>query len=140
MDSISYRKWEVWINSTMFEENNEFDGYYECVITPTLMVQQTLEFLYENFRFRFDGEFKLEKINCPPKEVILGEMINQYNEMCLRIWGKFKRTDCINSVIFSILRQLNELSFRLDIILNCNIWIFQGSQKYIRERRNLNLL
>lgn len=120
MDSISYRKWEIWANTTLFEEHDSFRGYYECILTPTLMTPQTLEFLYENYELRLGQNLELVAIVRPSKEIIQMQMLNQFNELCLRIYGTYQYKDSIQEKVFLILKLLSELSMRLDITLNCN--------------------
>lgn len=57
MNSISYRKWDFWLNQTIIDEFEHFNGFFECVLTPTLMSMQTVEFLYENFEFNLRDEY-----------------------------------------------------------------------------------
>lgn len=121
MDSISYRKWERWKNESLLEENESFNGYFECVLTPTLMVHQTLEFLSENFQFSLDSSFSLNVINVakPPIEIVNSIIVNQNNELCLRIYSCCKNTAFTSETISNLLRLLNQLSLKVGITLNC---------------------
>lgn len=54
MSAVSNRKWEYWINKSFFDKEFSDSGCFECILVPTLMTPQTVEFLSENFQIELN--------------------------------------------------------------------------------------
>ncbi len=136
MNSISYRKWDFWLNQTIIDEFEHFNGFFECVLTPTLMSMQTVEFLYENFEFNLRDEYP-ERVKRGIDSTLrfAGDLkqyiINENNELCIKIRNNITR-DEINSVnLNNILKQIENISLCVDFTLNCNKIVYKDYNKGI---------
>lgn len=117
MDSISYRKWDIWMNIALLQQKKEYSGYFECVITPTLMAQQTVEFLEENYNLK-NGEIH-EKINSFT-DYSPQFLYNERGELCIKLYNSLNPNEIGEFLIKKVLKQLNAISLCMDFTLNCN--------------------
>ena len=67
MSALSYRSWDIWINTSFVTGANIYNGYYECAILNTLMVSQSIEFLVEKYEIR---NRQFVNITFPSPEII----------------------------------------------------------------------
>lgn len=117
MSSLSYRTWDVWINTGLFNPAGVYDGYYECSILGTLMVPQSIGFLAENYEIR-----KNQVINVvmPPPEIIRQVTTTEEGQLCVRIYGDLDTTSPPLYVIQEIQCLLDSLSISIDSPLTCS--------------------
>ncbi len=124
MSVIGYREWQVWTNLEFFGSEACVFGVAYLKITPSLMAEQTIGFIYEKIeRIRQGGaQFKDVKLQqyfdlswvTPTNQVVLQKRvsINTNNE-------------AIRSFIKETLVELEALSLCLDFPLACNEIRFQ---------------
>ena len=83
MSALSYRSWDIWINTSFFGAQNKFDGYYECTIPNTLMIPQSIEFLVERYEIR---NRKFISTTFPPHEIVKQITTTVEGQLCLRMY------------------------------------------------------
>ncbi len=116
MSSLSYRSWDIWINTEYFRENQLYDGFYECTIIGTLMVPQTIEFLAERFQIT---QRELRTISIPAVETIKNTTITEEGDLCIRLYESIDTSiEAINTVK-SILDFIEAVSLAVDSPLTC---------------------
>lgn len=113
MSSLSYRTWDVWINTGFYNPANVYDGYYECTILGTLMVPRSIGFLAESFEIRRN---QVISITAPLRQVTTSEE----GHLCLRIYGDLDTTSPPLDVIQEIQSLLDALSISIDSPLTCS--------------------
>lgn len=115
---VSFRNWEIWINTSFINGNNEtISGYYECILLPLLMVQQTAEFLAEDYQVSLNTVTKTS--HCAP-EIIKMMTTSHEGNLCLKIRDNFHTGKSIDTYIRDILNLLETLSICVDTALVCN--------------------
>lgn len=113
MSDVSYRNWEVWINTDYFKNNETFTGYYECVLIPHLMVQQTVEFLMEKYQVSLDKIIRTQ--GCPPG-LIMHEITTVDGNLCIKIRDNLSTSIPTEEIIRKIVNTLDAISICVDII------------------------
>jgi hypothetical protein len=117
MSSLSYRTWEIWKNSTYFEKNEIYNGWYECVIESSLMAHQTIEFIIEKFEIR---DFNFITISSFPDQYKNNIMFTQERELCLKIYTSFNNSDDTKIIVKKIEEFINTVSILTDFPIICN--------------------
>lgn len=116
MSSLSYRSWDVWVNTEFFSESLLYDGYYECTIFGTLMVPQTIEFLAERFQFI---QRELRAISIPTGEIINNTTVTEEGGLCIRLYESLDTSIEAISTIKDILNFIEAVSLAVDSPLTC---------------------
>ncbi|MCK5110781.1 MAG: hypothetical protein KAQ94_04595 [Arcobacteraceae bacterium] len=124
MSSLSYRVWDTWKNSLYFEENKIYNGYYECIIEPTLMAHQTVEFIIEKYEIR---DFIFQIISSYPAQFKNSIMFTQEGELCLKIYTNFNTSDNVKNIVTKIEEFIHTVSVLTDFPLICNKFRFIDS-------------
>lgn len=117
MGYISFRNWNFWINKDYFIADELFQGYFECIILPTLMVQQTVEFLTEDFLIGFNS---IQKKQRAPRNIVAIEMTSSDGLLCIKIREKLDTSIPLEEIIGSVLEVLEAISICVDTALTCN--------------------
>lgn len=113
MSSISYRTWEYWINKEFFDTEETYHGWFECIIAPTLMATQTVEFVIEQYEIR-DFQFT------SPSQYKQQLMYTNENELCLKIYTSFDTTQDVSLTIDKVIDFLTTMSLCTDFPLICH--------------------
>ena len=119
MSVISHREWNIWTNLDFFEEESEVTGVVYLRITPSLMSEQTIGFIYEKIEqirtgqpqftdTRLKDYFDLRWISSTKESVIQKRGVVVTNNEVIRVF------------IGDILHELEALSICLDFPLTCN--------------------
>lgn len=117
MSSISYRSWDIWINLTFFEREDKYDGYYACTIFPTLMTQQTIVFLAENYDIHKENFIEIQK---PPAHIVTQNIIDSEGQLSIKIYDVLDtRVPPIDN-IKRLCEFLDSVSLCVDSTLLCN--------------------
>lgn len=116
MSSLSYRSWDIWINTSFFSDEKTYDGYFECTILNTLMVPQSIEFLAERFEIR---NRNFVNISFPPPEIVKQVTTTEEGQLCLRLYEQLDTTTTPELVIQSIQGFIDSISLTLDAPLTC---------------------
>lgn len=117
MSSISYRTWEYWINKECFDTKKTYYGWFECIIAPTLMATQTVEFLIEQYEIK---DFQFTQISTYPPQYKQQLMYTNENELCLKIYTSFDTTQDVKLIIDKVIDFLTTLSISTDFPLICH--------------------
>ncbi|MCP9848118.1 hypothetical protein KBY86_14650 [Synechococcus sp. Lug-A] len=99
MSALSYRDWDVWINSTYYD-GRTYDGYFELTIVGTLMVPQTLEYLAESYEVRQRQFTRVARAN---PDIVRQTMHTEEGNLCLRVYDRLDT----NADLAGLLRSLN---------------------------------
>lgn len=135
MSSIAYRDWNIWINKFYFDSGEEYSGFYECVLLPTLMTQQTIEYLAENYDIYMDNIVHVSK---PSLNIITKCIHTQEGNLCLRIYGNLNTKNSIENIIHNIIKKIDAISLCVDASLICNeirFNCFYNGQIFITNRK-----
>ena len=116
MSALSYRSWDIWINTSFVTGVNIYNGYYECAILNTLMVPQSIEFLVEKYEIR---NRQFVNITFPSPEIIKQVMTTEDGQLCLRIYEQLDTSIALERVIQSIQAFIDSISLALDAPLTC---------------------
>ncbi len=117
MSSISYRTWEYWINKEFFDTQETYHGWFECIIAPTLMATQTVEFVIEQYEIR---DFQFTSISPYPPQYKQQLMYTNENELCLKIYTSFDTTQDAKLAIDKVMDFLTTMSLSTDFPLICH--------------------
>lgn len=123
MNSIFYREWDIWENIIRRNTRDEIRGHFECMILPTLMSQQTVEFLAEQYMIRRNGVTKCQP--CPPG-FAKNQIISQEGQLCLKIYDSVRHDEEIKTIILQILNNIDAISLCVDTALICQKIAFYG--------------
>ena len=116
MSALSYRSWDIWINTSFFTGQNKYDGYYECTILNTLMIPQSIGFLVERYEIR---NRKFINTTCPSPEIIKQVTTTEEGQLCLRLYEELDASTAPDLVIQSIQNFIDSISLALDAPLTC---------------------
>ena len=116
MSAINMRNWEIWINQSTLNKELESHGFYECCILPTLMAQQTVEFLAENFEIHSNNIICVSR---PPYEVIKQTTTSEEGLLAIRIYGIFNPSITIEENIADVLSCVNSIALCVDFAFIC---------------------
>ena len=116
MSTINIRDWEIWINQSAFTRELEFHGFYECCILPTLMAQQTVEFLAEKFEIHSNNVISVSR---PPHEVIKQTTTSEEGLLAIRIYGIFNPSISVEENIADILNCIDSIALCVDFAFIC---------------------
>jgi len=116
MSSLSYRSWDIWVNTSFFSEGRSFDGYFECTILGTLMVPQTIEFLAERYEIQHRT---FRDIASPPSEIIKQTTITEEGNMCIRLYEPLDTSLPLSDTIKGIQNFIESVSLAVDSPLTC---------------------
>lgn len=115
MSTIKYRDWEIWTNNDFFEESKIIDGYYLIRFTPSLMQEQTIEFLREKIELIRQNLFSINNNLLPYLSVFLSfedkNVINKHERL--------NNQSNIKQLLNQILEEIEALSLCLDFPFNC---------------------
>lgn len=115
MSTIKYRDWEIWTNNDFFNASKIIDGYYLVRLTPSLMQEQTIEFLKEKIEFIRQGVFSITGKLLPYLSVFLS--FEEKN--CINKHENFNNQSDIKQLLNQILEEIEALSLCLDFPFNC---------------------
>lgn len=125
MSSLSYRSWDIWTNTSFFNEGEIFDGYFECTILSTLMVPQTIEFLAERYEIQ---NRRLRNIASPPPAIIKQTTITEEGNLCIRLYESLDTSLPFSDTIKNIQDFIESVSLAVDSPLTCHKIRFISSQ------------
>jgi hypothetical protein len=83
MSALSYRTWDIWVNSGFYESSRQLEGYFECSIVPVGMVPQTVEFLAESFEIRVRRLLPIDRAH---PEIIRQAITSEDGQLCIRLY------------------------------------------------------
>lgn len=128
---IAYREWEVWQNTSFFKTPNIISGYYIFHLTPSLMLEQTIQFLHE--------KTDLSRTTIDPR--IKGYFFPlDHSTNVLQKLDDFDTTKDINDIINEKLQEIKTLSLCLDFPINCNaieFFIPMKAKVFFANRKNI---
>ncbi|PPK72133.1 hypothetical protein B0F88_105245 [Methylobacter tundripaludum] len=120
MSVIGYREWGIWTNLDFFGNEAKVFGVAYLKITPSLMAEQTIGFIYEqieSIRQGQQGQFEDQRL----KNYFDLGWITPTNELVIqKIATIFTRNESIQIFIEEALNELEGLSLCLDFPLTCN--------------------
>ena len=116
MSTINMRDWEIWTNQSTFNKDLEFHGFYECCILPTLMAQQTVEFLAENFEIHSSNIISVSR---PPYEVVKQSTTSEEGLLAIRVYSVFTPTKSVEENIAGILKCIDSIALCVDFAFIC---------------------
>lgn len=135
MGDVSFRNWDIWVNN-IYVHNSAADvsGHYECYLLPTLMVEQTVEFLSGRFQISTDN---ISRVLCYPLENV--QKAPQTNApLHIDIQGTISLSQNIEGYIRDVLNELEAISICVDSPLVCTSIKFitnYGTQLFFANRR-----
>lgn len=119
MSVIGHREWQIWTNMDFFSDGEDINGVVHFKITPSLMAEQTIGFLYEKLESIRNGQqqFKNQDLRSffdlsyitPTKEL-----------MIQRVASIPRNTQDIEAILRRHLEDLSAISLCLDFPLTCN--------------------
>ena len=116
MSVIGFREWEIWQNSTYFSTSATLHGQYSFSITPSLMAQQTIDFLYEQVE-----QVRLGQLSTgTAASAYLSPLMHHDGTMTIHKVSTFSTSSNIGQKIATLLEELRALSLYLDFSLTCN--------------------
>jgi|GEM_PF-2159326 len=131
MSIIAYREWEIWQNTSFFKTPNIIRGYYIFHLTPSLMLEQTIQFLHE--------KTDLSRTTIDPR--IKGYFFPfDYSTNVLQKSDDFDTSKPINDIINEKLHEIQVLSLCLDFPINCNaieFFIPLKAKVFFANRKNI---
>lgn len=121
MSVIGFREWELWQNSTYFARPLTLRGQFVVWISPALMAQQTIEFVFERIE-------DLRRGGPPPTGPAAAYVsLSAYprptaadGSLALYKVAPLATGDPIEPVVTEILEELRVISLCLDFPLTCN--------------------
>lgn len=116
MSALSYRTWDIWVNSGFYESDQQLDGYFECSVVPVAMVPQTVEFLAESFEVRAR---RLLPIGRARPEIIRHAITSEDGQLCIRLYESLDTSVDKNELIEGVNRFIEALSLATDSSLIC---------------------
>ena len=116
MSAVSNRKWEYWINKSFFDKEFSDSGCFECILVPTLMTPQTVEFLSENFQIELNT---MRQIARNTQQSVAVNMRSIDGQLCLKIRDVFHSNCDMDKLINSILGMIDAISICVDTSLEC---------------------
>lgn len=116
MSIINIRDWEIWTNYRIFKNDENYQGYYECSIAPTLMAHQTVEFLAEKFEIRRDNIINVSE---PPIDIIKSSTTSEEGMLAIRIYDTYNSAIAVEENIADILKCINSISLCVDFSFIC---------------------
>lgn len=117
MSAVSNRKWEYWIKKSYFESDYCDNGIFECIVIPTMMASQTVEFVTENFNMFLDGIVASRQTERKSIEI---NMTSDEGCLCIKIRGFLHTKSNLHEVINTILKKIDAISICVDYTLECN--------------------
>lgn len=134
MSTLDYRDWELWLNSEYFKEVQSIDGYFECVLHNSLMVNQSVVFLAEDYEIL---NRQLVKVDRRPQEVTLKDIQTSEGELCIRLYELLDLSKEIQQTIYEIKLFIDSLAIAIDAPLSCYSirFISQHSGKILHANR-----
>lgn len=120
MSVISFREWKIWTNLEFFGEISEVFGVAYLKITPSLMAEQTIGFIYEKIESIRHGrtlQYEDQKL----KSYFDLTWVTPTNELVIQKSSSiFTRNESVRIFIDEILNELESLSLCLDFPLTCD--------------------
>ena len=117
MSDVSNRSWDYWINKAFFESENKYMGKYECILIPSLMAQQTVEFLENGYQIGIKKIIKTQPVEyVDPSQY--ASMID--SAFCLKVRDYLDTTESVETIVSDILATLEALSICVDFSIKCN--------------------
>jgi hypothetical protein len=116
MSSINYRKWDLWLNTDYFNEAKVYGGYFECLLIPSLMVPQTIEFLTERYQILRNRFINIQR---PSSELTHQIMLSTDGQLCLKIYQDLDTSINIHETIENVIAQIEAISVCTDSPLAC---------------------
>ena len=111
MSSLSYRSWDIWVNTSFFNDAQVFDGYFECTILATLMVPQTIQFIAEHYEIR---NRTFDQIALPPPQIIKESVTTEEGNFCIKLYESLDTSEPPSDKIKSIQNFVESLSLAVD--------------------------
>ncbi|WP_200764032.1 hypothetical protein [Nitrosophilus alvini] len=119
MSVIGYREWNIWTNLDFFNDTNEIFGVAHFKITPSLMAEQTVKFIYEKIEYIRQGGEQFEDETL--KNYFDLTWITSTNELIIQKRSSIiTANENIKEFIKISLYELEALSLSLDFPLTCN--------------------
>lgn len=119
MSVIGYREWQIWANLDLFNSATDIRGVVYLKITPSLMVENTVGFIYEKIEQIRQGvpQFENEKLKkyfdlsyiTPTSEIVIQKSTIISPDI-----------ELIQPLINETLEELEAISLCLDFPLTCN--------------------
>ena len=128
MSDVSFRNWDIWINKRYFDKNEIIGGFFECILMPSLMVSQTVEFLTNGLQISLDKA--VETQNASPN-TIAAQMTSIDGKLCLKMSGTVDTSKSIETTLASVLESLDAISICVDIALACNQIHFVRNNEHV---------
>lgn len=116
MSALSYRSWDIWLNTSFFKDGDTYQGYYECTILDTLMIRQTVEFLVEAYEVR---NRVFTNITRPTPEIIKQITTTEEGQLCVRLYEPLDASQAPDLAIESIQKFIEAISMAVDAPLTC---------------------
>lgn len=117
MSSLSYRSWDIWINTEFSNSQQAYDGYFECIINNGLMVPQTIEFLHDKFNICNRNFNPIQSSN---EENPRHTITNEAGQLYIRLYENFVFSSDLNKTITEIRDFINSISLAVDAPLICH--------------------
>ncbi|HHO55347.1 MAG TPA: hypothetical protein ENK21_03090 [Trueperaceae bacterium] len=119
MSVIGHREWQVWTNMDFFGDGEDIRGVVHFKITPSLMAEQTIGFLYEKLENIRKGEPQFD--NQELQNFFDLSYITPTNELVIQRTASISRnTQEIEATLCNYLDDLAAISLCLDFPLTCN--------------------
>lgn len=104
MSTISYRDWDMFVNKLFYDAGSTYDGYFECLILPTLMSHQTVEFIAERFYMQFGKIFPEQNPPANPN-VVRDRMFTNDGQICIKSYDRLNTKqdpwDVVKGIIYT---------------------------------------
>lgn len=119
MSVIGHREWNIWTNLDFFDEENEVAGVVYLKITPSLMSEQTIGFIYEKLEQIRTGQPQFT--NPQLRDYFDLSWISPTKESVIQKRGRIvTNSEAVRTLISDVLQELEALSICLDFPFTCN--------------------
>ena len=116
MSTLSYRNWDLWLNTGYFAEGQTYDGYFECVVINSLMVSQSVEFLAESQSIVMRQFVDVAPV---PIEFVRECTHTAEGERCVRMYELLDTSKDVKHTVEDVRRFIDSLALAVDAPLSC---------------------
>lgn len=110
MSALNYRTWDMFLNQRIGTNKAVCDGYFEIELFASLMTEQTVEFIEQNFDLRLPSPVKIES------PAAVSHILRQWRgtQPKLRIHGEFRPQEPIEPQLDAVVDYLAAISLCVD--------------------------
>jgi hypothetical protein len=134
MSDVSNRNWVFWINKNAFDSKNKYYGTFECLLIPSLMAQQTVDFLESGYQIGIKSITENKGVASIDSRLYLSEIDGAF---CLKIHDWLDTTIPIEKIVADIISTLEAISICVDFPIVCNSirFVWKGAKQIFAAKR-----